>query len=78
MLQVQRWLNILASVQVQALFVPETGVLDRDTETALQSYQIRTGLQPLGIVDDATWESLQAAAAPYERFLQGTASTEEG
>lgn len=77
-LQVQRWLNILASVQVQALFVPETGVLDRDTETALQSYQIRTGLQPLGIVDDATWESLQAAAAPYERFLQGTASTEEG
>ena len=76
-LQVQQWLNILASVQVQALFVPETGVLDTDTETALQSYQIRAGLEPLGIVDDATWESLRLAAAPYERLLQGDLLTEE-
>ena len=73
----QQWLNILASVQVQALFVPETGVLDTDTETALQSYQIRAGLEPLGIVDDATWESLRLAAAPYERLLQGDLLTEE-
>lgn len=77
-LQVQRWLNILASVRPDALFVPETGVLDAETQTALQSYQIRAGLEPLGIVDDATWQSLQAAAAPYERTLRGAISMKEG
>lgn len=77
-LQVQRWLNIVASVRPDALFVPETGVLDTETQTALQSYQIRAGLEPLGIVDDATWQSLQAAAAPYERTQRGAISMKEG
>ena len=77
-LQVQRWLNIVASVRPDALFVPETGVLDAETQTALQSYQIRAGLEPLGIVDDATWQSLQAAAAPYERTQRGAISMKEG
>ena len=61
-LQVQQWLNALAAVWVEALFVPETGVLDEETSTALQSFQIRAGLTPLGIVDDATWSALKQAA----------------
>ncbi|MGN0984104.1 MAG: peptidoglycan-binding protein, partial [Gemmiger sp.] len=61
-LQVQRWLNRLASVNCTASFVPETGTLDEATAQALEAYQIAAGLTPLGMVDDATWESLQAAA----------------
>lgn len=61
-LQLQRWLNILAATRCNAAFVPETGQLDAATAAALESYQISTGLTPLGILDDATWESLQAAA----------------
>ena len=61
-LQVQRWLNALAAVWATAGFVPETGYLDEATETALQSFQVRAGLAPLGIVDDATWTALQQAA----------------
>ena len=37
--------------------------MDQDTETALQSFQSRAGLVPLGIVDDATWDALRDAAA---------------
>ena len=62
-LQLQRWLNALAAVWIEAQFVPETGRLDQDTETALQSFQSRAGLVPLGIVDDATWDALRDAAA---------------
>ena len=61
-LQVQQWLNALAAVWVQANFVPETGSLDQETETSLQSFQIRANLTPLGIVDDATWSALRQAA----------------
>ena len=62
-LQVQRWLNALAAVWIEAQFVPESGYLDEQTETALQSFQFRAGLTPLGIVDDITWTRLQDAAA---------------
>ena len=41
-------------------------MLDEATQAVLESYQIRVGLTPLGVVDDATWESLKAAAAPFE------------
>lgn len=61
-LQVQRWLNRLASVTCTSSFVPETGTLGEDTLQVLEAYQIAAGLTPLGMVDDATWESLQAAA----------------
>lgn len=65
-LQVQKWLNVLGSVYCGSAFVEETGVLDEATQAVLESYQIQVGLTPLGVVDDATWESLKAAAAPFE------------
>ena len=61
-LQVQRWLNLLAQVDQTADFVPETGIFDERTRQALESYQLTAGLQPLGVVDADTWQSLQRAA----------------
>ena len=61
-LQVQRWLNLLAQVDQTADFVPETGHFDELTRQALESYQLTAGLQPLGVVDADTWQSLQLAA----------------
>lgn len=61
-LQVQQWLNLIAAVDQGADFVPETGLLDETTEAALESYQLTAGLQPLGVVDADTWESLRLAA----------------
>ena len=61
-LQVQRWLNLIAVVDQSADFVPETGVFDTATQAALESYQLTAGLQPLGVVDADTWESLRLAA----------------
>ena len=61
-LQVQRWLNLIAVVDQGADFVPETGVFDTATQAALESYQLTAGLQPLGVVDADTWESLRLAA----------------
>ena len=65
MLQVQQWLNVLGSVYCGYSFVEETGVLDAQTLAVLEAYQETVGLDPVGVVDDATWKSLQAAAAPY-------------
>lgn len=64
-LQVQQWLNVLGSVYCGYSFVEETGVLDAQTLAVLEAYQETVGLDPVGVVDDATWKSLQAAAAPY-------------
>lgn len=64
-LQVQQWLNVLGSVYCGYSFVEETGVLDAQTLAVLEAYQEQVGLDPVGVVDDATWESLRAAAAPY-------------
>ena len=61
-LQVQQWLNLLAQVDQTADFVPETGHFDELTRQALESYQLTAGLQPLGVVDADTWQSLQLAA----------------
>ena len=61
-LQVQRWLNIIAAANQTADFVPETGILGPETASALESYQLTAGLQTLGIVDADTWESLRLAA----------------
>ena len=61
-LQVQRWLNLLAQVDQTADFVPETGIFDERTRQALESYQLTVGLQPLGVVDADTWQSLRLAA----------------
>lgn len=60
--QVQRWLNLIATVDQGYSFVPETGRLDAATQNALESYQLTAGLSTLGVVDASTWESLQAAA----------------
>lgn len=64
-LQVQQWLNVLGSVYCGYSFVEETGVLDAQTLAVLEAYQEKVGLDPVGVVDDATWLSLRAAAAPY-------------
>lgn len=61
-LQVQRWLNVIAAVDQGYGFVPETGELDATTRTALENYQLTAGLPTLGVVDAATWESLRSAA----------------
>lgn len=61
-LQVQRWLNLIAAVDLGYNFVPETGALDETTQNALENYQLTAGLPTLGVVDGATWESLRAAA----------------
>ena len=61
-LQVQRWLNIIAAANQTADFVPETGIFGPETASALESYQLTAGLQTLGIVDADTWESLRLAA----------------
>lgn len=60
--QVQRWLNLIASVDQGYNFVPETGELDAATQQALESYQLTAGLPTLGVVDAVTWESLRTAA----------------
>lgn len=64
-LQVQRWLNVLGGVYCGFPFVEETGVLDAATLAVLEQYQIDRGLSPIGVVDNATWERLQADAAPF-------------
>ena len=58
-LQVQKWLNIIAAAdQTEA------------TQSALESYQLTAGLQPLGVVDADTWESLRLAAQGLCRECQ--------
>ena len=69
-LQVQRWLNVVASADQSADFVPETGQLDAVTEAALESYQLTAGLETLGVVDADTWESLRLAAQELCRECQ--------
>ena len=69
-LQVQRWLNVVASADQSADFVPETGQLDAVTEAALESYQLTAGLKTLGVVDADTWESLRLAAQELCRECQ--------
>lgn len=69
-LQVQRWLNVIASVDQSADFVPETGQFDAVTEAALESYQLTAGLKTLGVVDADTWESLRLAAQELCRECQ--------
>ncbi len=61
-LQVQKWLNIIAAADQNADFVPETGQFDAATQAALESYQLTAGLETLGVVDADTWESLRLAA----------------
>ncbi len=74
-LQVQRWLNLIASVDQGYSFVPETGELDTATQEALENYQLTAGLPTLGVVDTATWESLRTAAQALCSTCQ---SNEEG
>ena len=69
-LQVQRWLNVVASVDQTADFVPESGQCDAATQAALESYQLTAGLEPLGVVDADTWESLRLAAQGLCRECQ--------
>lgn len=69
-LQVQRWLNVIASADQSADFVPETGQFDAVTEAALESYQLTAGLKTLGVVDADTWESLRLAAQELCRECQ--------
>ena len=69
-LQVQKWLNAVAAADQTANFVPETGQFDAATQAALESYQLTAGLEPLGVVDANTWESLRLAAQSLCRECQ--------
>lgn len=69
-LQVQKWLNAVAATDQTANFVPETGQFDAATQAALESYQLTAGLEPLGVVDADTWESLRLAAQSLCRECQ--------
>lgn len=69
-LQVQKWLNIIAAADQTADFVPETGLFGTETQTALESYQLAAGLETLGVVDADTWESLRLAAQGLCRECQ--------
>ena len=69
-LQVQKWLNIIAAADQTAAFVPETGLFGTETQTALESYQLAAGLETLGVVDADTWESLRLAAQGLCRECQ--------
>ena len=69
-LQVQKWLNIIAAADQTADFVPETGLFDTETQAALESYQLTAGLKTLGVVDADTWESLRLAAQGLCRECQ--------
>lgn len=69
-LQVQKWLNIIAAADQTADFVPETGLFDTETQAALESYQLTAGLETLGVVDGDTWESLRLAAQGLCRECQ--------
>ena len=69
-LQVQEWLNAVAAADQTANFVPETGQFDAATQAALESYQLTAGLEPLGVVDADTWESLRLAAQSLCRECQ--------
>ena len=69
-LQVQKWLNAVAAADQTANFVPETGQFDAATQAALESYQLTAGLEPLGVVDADTWESLRLAAQSLFRECQ--------
>ena len=69
-LQVQKWLNIIAAADQTADFVPETGLFDTETQAALESYQLTAGLETLGVVDADTWESLRLAAQGLCRECQ--------
>ena len=69
-LQVQEWLNAVAAADQTANFVPETGQFDAATQAALESYQLTAGLEPLGVVDANTWESLRLAAQSLCRECQ--------
>lgn len=69
-LQVQKWLNIIAAADQTADFVPETSLFDTETQAALESYQLTAGLETLGVVDADTWESLRLAAQGLCRECQ--------
>ena len=69
-LQVQKWLNIIAAADPTAEFVPESGQFDAATQAALESYQLTAGLETLGVVDADTWESLRLAAQGLCRECQ--------
>ena len=69
-LQVQKWLNIIAAADQTADFVPETGLFDTETQAALESYQLTAGLETLGVVDADTWESLRLTAQGLCRECQ--------
>ena len=69
-LQLQRWLNAVAAADQTADFVPESGQLDAATQAAVESYQLTAGLEPLGVVDADTWESLRLAAQNLCRQCQ--------
>ena len=69
-LQVQKWLNIIAAADQTAELVPATGLFGTETQAPRATYQLTAGLKTLGVVDADTWESLRLAAQGLCRECQ--------
>ena len=57
-LQLQQYMNQVASLYCAGWFVPETGVFDEVTEDGVKQFQQGLGLPVTGAVDRETWEAI--------------------
>lgn len=57
-LQLQQYMNQIASLYCAGLYMPETGVFDEITELAVKSFQENLALVPTGAVDRETWDAI--------------------
>lgn len=83
--RIQRALRILNRGGVEVREVFEDGIYGGETAGAVSDYQIILGLEPTGVVDKETWESLMAEAAgliernappiPIAPFVNGEKAT---
>lgn len=66
-LQVQQWINILATAYPQVTPVPETGYYGEMTRNAVIAIQELLGLTPLGVVSTITWNALAREAMAVQQ-----------
>ena len=59
-LEIQRYMNVIANRYCYALYVPETGYFDEATESAVKEFQLGLDVPPTGIVDEQTWTLIRA------------------
>ena len=59
-LEMQGFMNDIASRYCAAWFVPESGIIDETTFNAIKEFQMGFGLPVTGLVDRATWDAIYA------------------